>query len=119
MCQPNAVAAKPLNYFDESPNFSSVVEITVKALPTALSEGKILLDVREDWERELSSIPNSLHMPLSQFDAANLDPSAAYIIYCKSGKRSAQACLKAAALKLDAVSLSGGINAYLAEPVPS
>ncbi|MCI4012571.1 ThiF family adenylyltransferase [Brevibacterium sp. ZH18] len=94
----------------------------------------LLIDVREGWERELSSIPGSVHLPLNvvrahgwdavgeafvveQSDSATgagPDP-VDVIVHCKSGARSAQAV---AILQEDAPahvrlrSLAGGIDAW-------
>jgi len=57
-----------------------------------------LIDVRENWERELGAIQPSVHVPLGQLgtDAAAealtaLDPTADTIVYCAGGVRSLKA----------------------------
>ena len=57
-----------------------------------------LIDVREEWERELGAIQPSVHVPLGQLgtDAAAealtaLDPNADTVVYCAGGVRSLKA----------------------------
>ncbi|NNF95423.1 MAG: cyclic nucleotide-binding domain-containing protein [Halobacteria archaeon] len=73
-----------------------------------------LLDVRYDEEYEESYIPGSILIPLQQLRKryAELDPSRSYVVYCKSGKRSAVASLLLSQQGYVAVSLNGGINEW-------
>ncbi len=52
-----------------------------------------LLDVREPWERELSHIQPSLHIPLGKISEATLPFSVeqSVVVYCRAGIRSLQA----------------------------
>jgi len=54
-----------------------------------------LLDVRENWEREVNSIQPSLHIPLGDLDLnlslLDQDKNLPLVIYCKSGGRSQKA----------------------------
>ena len=59
----------------------------------------LLLDVREDWERELSRIDPSSHCPLGAFSSPNgptlpsdFQPDREVVVYCKAGVRSMMAC---------------------------
>jgi len=82
----------------------------------------ILLDVREDFERQISNLPNSIHIPLPELperlDELPLDVK--IITYCRNGIRSQEA---ARMLQLHGFSdvrhLSGGINAWTAAVDPS
>jgi len=82
----------------------------------------ILLDVREDFERQISNLPNSIHIPLPELperlDELPLDVK--IITYCRNGIRSQEA---ARMLQLHGFSdvrhLSGGINAWAAAVDPS
>ena len=52
-----------------------------------------LVDVREHWEVELAPVPSPhLHIPMGQFTerVGELDPSAATVVICRSGGRSAE-----------------------------
>ncbi|MGO2863129.1 MAG: molybdopterin-synthase adenylyltransferase MoeB [Brevibacterium sp.] len=96
---------------------------------------RLLIDVREDWERELSSIPGSVHVPLGAvrdlgWDAVTplvdtgaesmvvgTDTVREIIVHCKSGVRSAEAVdilTAGAPARVRIRSLSGGIDAWSA-----
>jgi len=52
-----------------------------------------LVDVREDWEIQLAPVPSPhLHIPMGQIAerVGELDPSAATVVICRSGGRSAE-----------------------------
>ena len=58
----------------------------------------VLIDVRTEIEREDGYIPNAIHLDI--YDSAafveaskQLDTSKNYYVYCRSGGRSAQACM--------------------------
>ena len=90
----------------------------------------IVVDVREDWERELTSIPGSVHLPLDDLRNGGWQALATVlggsgpagssddiVIHCKSGARSAEAVeilsgSVPASVRLR--SLSGGIDAWAA-----
>lgn len=101
----------------------------------------LLIDVRESWERELSSLPGSVHLPLDEVRAHGWDAVAKLIgqpqltrlrrattplqhdtmtdvvVHCKSGARSAQAVdllLQDAPTSVRLRSLVGGIDAWTA-----
>jgi adenylyltransferase/sulfurtransferase len=85
----------------------------------------LLVDVREAWEREVSFIAGSKHIPLAEFEqelAAHLHEfqrTESVVLYCTSGKRSAQAL--GIARKhglLQTRHLAGGIAAWQAEHFP-
>ncbi|HUW98166.1 MAG TPA: rhodanese-like domain-containing protein [Acidiferrobacter sp.] len=67
-------------------------DISPEELHVRLQAGDlvVLLDVREPWERNLCSLPNSLHAPMQQIPAtiASLDPEKEVIVYCHTGIRS-------------------------------
>lgn len=57
----------------------------------------IIVDVRTDMEIEEGHIPGARQMDITQThqfmdSLSELDPSAMYLVYCRSGSRSAQAC---------------------------
>jgi len=51
----------------------------------------LLLDVREDWERQICHLEHSLHIPMGEleFRAEELDPDTEIVVYCHHGVRSA------------------------------
>ena len=50
--------------------------------------------------------------PLNETLHHELNPEKNYVVYCRSGKRSAVAALLLKQYRLNAVSLKGGINAW-------
>ena len=76
----------------------------------------LLLDVRESWEYDTASLPNSLLIPMGDIPSrahTELDPDAPIIVMCHHGARS----LNVAIWLRDqgfthAQSLSGGIDAW-------
>ena len=87
-----------------------------------------LVDVREDWERQLVSIPGSVPVPLDRLltDGVRALPAGTegdVVLHCKAGVRSAQAL---AALRADYAlrednlkHLDGGILAWIEDVDPS
>ncbi|MEK9785839.1 MAG: cyclic nucleotide-binding domain-containing protein, partial [Gammaproteobacteria bacterium] len=76
-----------------------------------LTDGYKLLDVRYEEEWYESRIPNAILIPLpdlrNQMD--ELSQSSRYLVYCRSGKRSAVAAFLMTQRGIEAVSLKGGI----------
>jgi phage shock protein E len=58
-----------------------------------INQGAIILDVRTAEEFASGHIENAYNLPLQslQFQLTNLDKSASYVVYCRSGNRSEQA----------------------------
>jgi len=101
-------------------------EITVQDLAAMMKGGAplLLVDVREDWERELCSIPGSIHVPMNSVPqrAAELKApeGTGVVIYCHAGIRSMMIAgfLEMNGLK-GVASLAGGIEAWSCEIDPS
>ncbi len=87
---------------------------------TMLKSGYRLLDVRYAEEFEDACIPTAMLIPLPDLRsrADELDRSARWVVYCRSGKRSAVASLLLRQRGIQAVSLRGGINTWPYEIVP-
>ena len=87
-------------------------------LATWLDEGSaVLVDVREDYEHAEERIAKSASAPLSKFDPAELrkqHPAKRIVFQCRSGKRSADACLllRASGYTGPLYNLEGGILAW-------
>lgn len=86
-------------------------------------QSPLILDVREDYEREVSCLNGSVHVPLGMLIA---DPTvlevakeAEIVVYCRAGTRSQTAC---AFLQqqgfLNVFNLKGGITAWKQEIQP-
>jgi adenylyltransferase/sulfurtransferase len=100
-----------------------IPEISVQELAARLSRGDEihLLDVREEVEGQISKLPGAKVIPVGLLPSrlAELNPSAEWVLYCRTGVRSAQA----AEILLQAgyphvTSLHGGINAWAREVDP-
>jgi rhodanese-related sulfurtransferase len=92
-------------------------EIEVEELDRRRREGEKLavLDVREDWEREIARLPDTIDIPLASVPkrAAELPHDGTLVVLCRSGKRSMQAAAWLRANGFDnAVNLAGGILAW-------
>ena len=99
---------------------SSIVEISVEEFKLKQASGEELnfFDVREEWEHIENNI-GAKCMPLADIpkhiaDMAHLK-NQEIIVHCQTGKRAGQACkyLKTQGFT-QVISLSGGIEAYLA-----
>jgi rhodanese-related sulfurtransferase len=75
-----------------------------------------LIDVREDWETELSPVPSPhLHIPMGQIAdrLAELDSKAPTVVICRSGGRSLEVARFLSARGFGSVfNLVGGILAW-------
>jgi len=106
-----------------------VTDITVEELAQKLNnpEHKLqLIDVREQWECEIVSLPNFINLPLSDFPEWRtiilqmLDPSVETLVLCHHGTRSAQMCHWLRQNGFLAVkNIAGGIHAYTVRIDPS
>jgi rhodanese-related sulfurtransferase len=87
------------------------------------SESPLLLDVREPWELETASIPNSLLMPMGDVPSrahAELDPDSPIVVMCHHGARSLNVALWLRDQGFThAQSLAGGIDAWSRTVDPS
>lgn len=102
---------------EEVTESSLPAEISVEATAAALQETEkpILLDVREDIERRICYIPNSLHIPMGQIPLQwnSLPRDQRILVYCHHGMRSLQTVhyLRDHGL-LQTQSVQGGIDAW-------
>lgn len=81
----------------------------------------ILIDVREPAEHRSECIDGACHIPLGQISIDALPSKAkAIVMHCRSGKRSADACIKLLQQdpSLELYSLEGGISAWTQEGFP-
>ncbi|KAA3649355.1 MAG: rhodanese-like domain-containing protein [Bacteroidetes bacterium] len=76
----------------------------------------IIVDVRSPEEEVEGIIENSLRINIMEpsFPAKvmDLDKSKCYYVYCRSGGRSASACMYMEKLGLNAINVEGGIMAW-------
>jgi len=76
----------------------------------------VLLDVREPWEFQTASLPDSLPMPMGDVTSrahAELDPDAHIVVMCHHGQRSLSVAMWLRGQGFErAQSLAGGIDAW-------
>lgn len=91
-------------------------ELSAKQLKEKIEAGEdvLILDVRRSDERDVRHIANSLHIPLHELEDRidELEPykDKEIVVYCRSGNRSAHACmfLKMRGFK-NPINLKGGL----------
>ncbi len=102
-------------------------EMTAPELAARVRDGKpvLLIDVREDWEREIACLPGDIHVPLRRLPELAGDlavpEGAEVVVYCHAGVRSWMAAgfLEQQGGLKDVASLAGGIDAWSVEVDPS
>ncbi len=95
-----------------------VREIDSNQLEEALKTGIKLVDVRSDAEFAQAKIEGSTHIPLHllPLKLQELQGGEPIVFYCRSGARSAQACVWLMSQGVDNVyNLSGGIMSWARE----
>ena len=100
---------------------ASALEIDGAQAAALIAAGDALvLDVREDYEREAGRIPGSVHIPLAELPtrAGELDRERELIVYCRAGVRSLMAAQALDGAGFRAVSLAGGLLDWAAEGRP-
>lgn len=78
----------------------------------------ILLDVREEWELAVASVPGAVHVPMSEVvqRLGELDPQSEIVVMCRSGNRSLEVArfLERSGFR-SVANLTGGILAWSRE----
>jgi adenylyltransferase/sulfurtransferase len=92
-------------------------ELDANELQKKLKNGKtfIILDVREDFELEISKIDGAIHIPMNQIPNRlnELNPDIDYVVMCRTGVRSTQICEFLTNQNFRSIAnLSGGINEW-------
>jgi rhodanese-related sulfurtransferase len=97
----------------------AVAEITPTEFVERRSRGEslTLLDVREDWELGVASVPDVVHIPMGEVAdrLGELDRSREVVVLCRSGRRSLQVANFLQQNGFQAVNLAGGILAWSRE----
>jgi rhodanese-related sulfurtransferase len=78
----------------------------------------LLIDVREDWERAIAAVSDSIHIPLGELPVriSELPEDRQLVIMCHHGGRSLQAAMWLEQQGFDEVAnLDGGIDAWSRE----
>ena len=92
-----------------------IKEILVTQLKDSLTKKDIvLIDVREQEERDICTIEPSVHIPMSKIPShlKNLDKDTEYAIICHSGVRSHNVCFYLQNLGYRVKNDSGGIHQW-------
>jgi adenylyltransferase/sulfurtransferase len=92
-------------------------EIEVAELDKLLKNGSspTIIDVREEFELEISKIEGAIHIPMNQIPKRleELNPNIDYVVMCRTGVRSSQICEFLSNQNFRSVAnLSGGINEW-------
>jgi rhodanese-related sulfurtransferase len=94
-------------------------DLSGQAFKQMLTENKdaVLIDVRTSGEFRQGAIKGALNIDIMSPDfrnkVAGFDPQKTYLLYCRAGSRSAQACNYLAGLGFKNVyNLSGGIGSF-------
>ncbi|MCP9210442.1 rhodanese-like domain-containing protein [Streptomyces sp. NEAU-Y11] len=97
--------------------------LTPQQAHTNTADGSaVLLDVRETPEWRAGHAPGALHLPLTRLLAGAALPETAQgrpvVAICRSGHRSQRAATLLDARGVDAVDVTGGMNAWAAAGLP-
>ena len=101
--------------------FKQITPREVKARRDA-GEPLTLIDIREDWEVGLASVPDALNIPMNDIpDAlARIPKEQPVVILCHSGGRSSQVAMWLAMQGFNNIlNLTGGIDRWSTEVDPS
>lgn len=94
----------------------SIPEITAADYLKRIAQGDslTLLDVREDWEMSVASVPGVVHIPMAQVQARlnELDRDKEIVVLCRSGRRSYEVAKLLQQSGYQAINLAGGILAW-------
>ncbi|HKQ15884.1 MAG TPA: rhodanese-like domain-containing protein [Steroidobacteraceae bacterium] len=97
----------------------AVAEITPTEFVARRSRGEslTLLDVREEWELGVASVPDVVHIPMGEVAdrLGELDRGREVVVLCRSGRRSLQVANFLQQNGFQAVNLAGGILAWSRE----
>jgi rhodanese-related sulfurtransferase len=97
----------------------SVAEITPTEFVARRDGGEslTLLDVREDWELGVASVPGVVHIPMGEVAdrLGELDRGREVVVLCRSGRRSLQVANFLQQNGFQAINLAGGILAWSRE----
>ena len=96
--------------------FGRVPHVDGGSARALVSEGAVLLDVREKDEWNAGHAPQASHLPLGRIADAPRKVKAGkkVVVVCRSGNRSRQATKALLGMGYDAINLSGGMGAWAA-----
>jgi rhodanese-related sulfurtransferase len=97
-----------------------IEEVDPRAGQAMIEAGATLLDVRHLEEWEAGHAPDARFLPLDELGDRHteLPTDQAIVVICRSGARSARAAEALVGAGYEAVNLSGGMKAWVAEGLP-
>ena len=102
---------------------ASIVEITPAQFIERRDRGEklTLLDVREEWELKVASVPGIVHIPMNEVPNRmnELDSNIEVVVLCRSGRRSLDVAKFLQQHNFRTVNLAGGILAWSHDIDPS
>jgi len=76
----------------------------------------LLLDVREDAEFQMGSLPGARHIRFPDIASAGLDlKNKKVVLVCHNGNRSSETCARLAAMGIDCSFIAGGLEKWIVE----
>ena len=122
VCSDNPSVTKLIDYkqfcdVDSVAHKIDYEEMEVTELDKLLKNGSspTIIDVREEFELEISKIEGAMHIPMNQVPERleELNPDNEYVIMCRTGVRSSQICEFLSNQNFRSVAnLTGGINEW-------
>ena len=97
-----------------------VDQVDVGTAARLLEDGAAVVDVREPEEFATGHVPGAVNIPMGQVHRrlGELDRSRRQLVVCRSGNRSSQVVAVLRRAGYDAVNVTGGMGAWLAEGLP-
>jgi rhodanese-related sulfurtransferase len=87
-------------------------EVDVAEVDPLLTEGAVLVDVREQYEWEAGHAPQAVHLPMGEITLDNLPEGRPLLIVCHVGGRSAAVTDALVRAEVEAVNVAGGMAAW-------
>src|SRR4051794_10157093 len=97
---------------------SNVPEVDVTEAEQLVSQGAVLLDVREDDEWQAGHAPGARHVPLNTLPERQPEDGERLVVICRSGSRSAHATAALMRWGYEAWNVAGGMQSWAAAGLP-
>jgi len=97
---------------------SRLPEVSVGEVDALVAQGACLLDVREDFEWEAGHAASATHLPMGELALDRLPPARPLLVICHVGGRSAVAADALLRAGIDAVNVTGGMDAWARAGLP-
>lgn len=99
---------------------TEIPEVGAAEAHALLTDGALLVDVREQHEWDAGHADGAIHLPLSELEGrvGELPAGRRVVLICRSGARSMNAAKFLGQHGHDTVNLAGGSRAWVAEGLP-